>query len=400
MPPILPHVDISRLQTLQSRLEELSDTTVSFIVLLAGSTLIATLGLFQNSPAVIIGAMIIAPLMRPLAALSLATLTADTKLLSNAIRTLLIGTCAAISLAFMTAQLFHSFELTDEILARTHPTLLDLGVAIAAGAVASYCQAKENLTDSLAGVAIAVALVPPLSVVGIGLSFGNPAVWLGALLLYATNLVGISAAGSIVFLVMGFTPLRQAKNGLVISALLSIILIVPLAFSMRELVLENLISSKVKSILKEKTFTFRTLQLQDVQVQGFRSPMSVVATVVAPDQPITSNQVAMVQSFLAKEIGRQMEFKLRIIPAKEIGAVDFKPLQIRTFIEPTSSEPTPSEPTSSENIQSAKPVQAGTALITPEPGTAGDTIHVFPATQAASEVNSMPSSDSGSNQNQ
>lgn len=334
MSPILPHVDLSRLQVLQARLEELSDTTVSFLVLLAGSTLIATFGLFQNSPAVIIGAMIIAPLMRPLSGLSLATLTADTKLLANSTRTLLIGTVISVLLAFISAQFFRSLELTDEILARTHPTLLDLGVAIAAGAVAAYCQAKDNLTDSLAGVAIAVALVPPLSVIGIGLAVANTSVWTGAALLYATNLVGISAAGSIVFLVLGFTPLHQAKRGLAISALLSVILIVPLGLSMRELFLENLISSKVKGILKEKTFTFRTLQLQDVQVQRFRSPMSVVATVVAPEQPINSKQVSLVQSFLSKEIGKPMEFKLRIIPAKEISAVELPPLTSAQIVAP------------------------------------------------------------------
>lgn len=319
---LLPHVDISRLEALQTRLEDLSELNVDFIVLLSGSALIATLGLFQNSPAVVIGAMIIAPLMRPLVCLSLVTLTADTKLLLKALATLIAGTVTAVFLAFVCAQIFRSLEMTDEILARTHPTLLDLGVAIFAGAIGAYCQSKENLADSLAGVAIAVALVPPLCVVGIGIAFGDFSVWSGAALLYATNLVGITAAGAIVFLILGFTPLKVAKRGLIISLLVSAILMVPLALSMRELILENLISSKVRSVLKEKTLTFRTLQLQEVKVMRFRSPMQVTATVLASDQLINSNQVALVQAFLEKEIRKKIEFKLRIIPTREIGAIE------------------------------------------------------------------------------
>lgn len=325
MTPLLRHVEATELSALRARLEAMSKVSVDFLLLLSASSLIATFGLFQNSPAVIIGAMIIAPLMRPLTGLSLATLTGDIKLLSASLVTISIGTTAAIALSMLTAMLFHSLELTNEILARTNPTLLDLGVAVFAGSIGAYCQTKEELSNSLAGVAISVALVPPLGVVGIGLAFGNFSVWSGALLLYATNLVGIAMAGSLVFLFVGFTPLRQAGKGLLISAVVSLLLIVPLAYSMSELITENIISAKVKKLLIEKTFTFRGLQLQEVQVKRFRNPTAVTATVTAPDQPISSRQVALVQKFLSKEIGRPIEFKLRVIPTNEITAVELKP---------------------------------------------------------------------------
>jgi len=316
----LPHVEPARLRELQSRLEELSGLNLDFIVLLASSTLIATFGLFQNSPAVIIGAMIIAPLMRPLVGLSLATMTADVYLLMRASITLVAGTLVAVFLSALMAFLLHSLEFTPEILGRTHPTMLDLGVAIAAGACGAYCQTSKKLTESLAGVAIAVALVPPLCVVGIGIAFNSFPTWSGASLLYATNLIGITFAGALVFLVMGFTPLERAKKGLAVSSAICALLLVPLGLSMRELILENQISRNVKTTLKEKTFTFKDLQLEDVQVQGFKSPLTVVATVYSPEQPITGRQVALVQSFLSGEIGMPVEFKLRIIPSREIRA--------------------------------------------------------------------------------
>lgn len=338
MTSLFKHVEKSELDALQLKVESMSRLSLDFCLLLSASTLIATFGLFQNSPAVIIGAMIIAPLMRPLVGLSLATLTADTKLLLNSLATLAVGTVSAIFLSMFCAVIFHSLELTNEIMARTNPTLLDLGVAIFAGAIGAYCHTKEKLSDSMAGVAIAVALVPPLGVVGIGLAFGNVVVWSGALLLYATNLIGIAVAGSLVFLIFGYIPLTQAKKGLLISAIISLLLIIPLAYSMKELVLENVISANVKTLLREKTFTFRSLQLQDVRVKRFRKPTEVVATVMAPGQPISSRQVVLVQAFLSKEIGKQIVFKLRVIPINEITADETVP-----------SETVPSAPLPSVN---------------------------------------------------
>lgn len=162
---LIPHVEQTRLSALQLRLESISGLSVDFLVLLACSTVIATFGLFQNSAAVIIGAMIIAPLMRPLVCLSLSTLTADTKLLSRALITLIVGTIMGVAISATMALFLRSLELTPEILGRTHPTLLDLGVALFAGAIGAYCQTDKSLSNSLAGVAIAVALVPPLSVI-------------------------------------------------------------------------------------------------------------------------------------------------------------------------------------------------------------------------------------------
>ena len=232
------------------------------------------------------------------------------------------GSIVGVVIAATTASLLRSLELTPEILGRTHANLLDLAVAFAAGAIGAYCHADEKLADTLAGVAIAVALVPPLSVVGIGLTLGSVPVWSGAALLYATNLVGITIAGALVFLLRGYIPLKSARKGLAISAAVATILMIPLALSMRELVLENQISGKIQNVLKEKTFTFRHARLKDVQVKRSQTPMSVIATVFATDLPIKPRQIKLVQDFLSKEIGIPIEFRLRIIPVTELTATD------------------------------------------------------------------------------
>lgn len=354
--PLLPNVDEATLKDLQTKLEENGKLSSNFLFLLAGSTMIATFGLFQNSPAVIIGAMIIAPLMRPLVCMSLATITADTKQIFKALLTLVVGTLVGMTISTCMALFLRALELTPEIIGRTHPTLIDLGVALAAGAVGAYCQTNAKLSDTLAGVAIAVALVPPLSVVGIGLAFGSPEVSKGAALLYATNLVGITIAGALVFLVKGFSPLHLAKRGLSISAGCIALLAIPLALSMRELILENQISSKIRTVLKEKTLTFRGAQLGEVKVLRFKSPMSVHATIIGSGETITSNQVKLVQDLLTKEIGSALQFKLRIIPATEVTALEALPAVEQKVITPPagdeSKESQPLEPSTQPETRS------------------------------------------------
>lgn len=352
--PFLKHVDETTLRDLQDRLEENGKLSSNFLFLLAGSTMIATFGLFQNSPAVIIGAMIIAPLMRPLVCMSLATITADTRQIFKALLTLIVGTLVGMAISTCMALFLRALELTPEIIGRTHPTLLDLGVALAAGAVGAYCQTNAKLSDTLAGVAIAVALVPPLSVVGIGLAFGSPEVSSGAALLYATNLVGITIAGALVFLVKGFSPLQLARRGLSISAGCIALLVVPLAFSMRELILENQISSKIRTVLKEKTVTFREAQLREVKVLRFKAPMSVQATIIGSGETITSNQVKLVQDLLTKEIGSALQFKLRIIPATEVTALEVSTTGEQKVITPPEGEET------RESRQIESPIQPET----------------------------------------
>lgn len=333
--------------SLEVRLEEISRPSLEFFILLSFSTIIASLGLFQNSVAVIIGAMIIAPLMRPLMGLALGSISADARLVKRALMTLVFGTFCGMGIAYAGASLLNSIELTPEILGRTHPTLLDLGVALAAGAIGAYCQSKADIRDTLAGVAIAVALVPPLSVVGIGLARGAVGVATGAALLYATNLIGITIAAAAVLLVMGYSPLNRAKPAIIASTAFLGLLLIPLGLSMNELVLENKLSMEINKLLKEKTFTFKNVRLQNVEVKRFKVPMDVVATVYGSETEFQPKQVRAVQEFLTRNTGVPLQFRLRVIPLREISAVEVTPEQSSPIIvapPPTPARETPLEP--------------------------------------------------------
>ena len=132
---------------------------------------IATLGLALNSPAVIIGAMLISPLMGPILASGLALATGDFVLGTRAVVNLALSCLAAIAFAVLLVALLPFKEVTAEIAARTQPNTLDLVIALFSGAVGSIAVCKEvkGVVTSIPGVAIAVALMPPLCVVGYGI---------------------------------------------------------------------------------------------------------------------------------------------------------------------------------------------------------------------------------------
>ena len=143
----------------------------SFIVLTIGASLIATLGLLANNAAVVIGAMLVAPLMTPLLGAGLALVQGNLPLMKDCVRAIVYGFFAALAIGVVMGFVTPIRELTPEMAARGGPTLLDMAVAFLSGVAASYCVARPRLTAALAGVAIAAALVPPIATTGISIAF-------------------------------------------------------------------------------------------------------------------------------------------------------------------------------------------------------------------------------------
>ena len=224
--PLFSHASKEQYATLFTNLREESRLSQNFMVLLVLATMIATFGLFINSSSVIIGAMLLAPLMQPIVSLSMGVLRQDQALQINGAKTITIGVLAVLVTAALIALFIPIERLTSEMAGRLSPTILDLFVAIVSGAAAAYAKSNEKILGSLAGVAIAVALVPPIAVAGIGLGWGDWSMFSTAFLLFITNLVGIVLAAGFTFAMLGFSPLHLAKKGiatwLVIVALVAI----------------------------------------------------------------------------------------------------------------------------------------------------------------------------------
>ena len=212
-----------------------------FFLLVVLSCSIATLGLITDSPAVIIGAMLVAPLMSPIIGIGLSSITGDSFLARNSAVALFRGAILAILLSSLMTLINAKLpfvvlqDLPGEVLARTHPSPIDLVVALAGGLAAAYALTRPNISAALPGVAIATALMPPLCTVGIGIALLNWDVAGGALLLFITNAITIAFAAALVFFLRGFSPDthlvdQQLPRTLVISALITLTLLVPLTY--------------------------------------------------------------------------------------------------------------------------------------------------------------------------
>ena len=187
-------------------------------MLIVLSTLLAAFGLAANSVAVVIGAMLVAPLMTPILATAASLLLADVETLVSSVLTIAGGVAMAIltsmAVTFIGLQNFATaYSLPSEILSRTQPSLLDLGVAIAAGLAGGYVLTRPRASSSLPGVAIAVALVPPLATVGILIQIGAVSQAGGAFLLFLTNLFAIILSTIVVMVLSGFVPPKSACRG-------------------------------------------------------------------------------------------------------------------------------------------------------------------------------------------
>ncbi len=201
----VPQLERGERVALVDEVEGRARWTFDFAALMLLATAIAALGLLADSAAVVIGAMLVAPLMTPLIGGGLALVQGNWPLWRRSQRAVLMGFFAALGVGLLAGVAARAlgFGLTGELAARGEPTLLDLGVAFISGVAASYCLARPALSGALAGVAIAAALVPPIATVGICLSLGETATSRGAALLFGTNVVAIVLGSATNFFLAG-----------------------------------------------------------------------------------------------------------------------------------------------------------------------------------------------------
>ena len=225
-----------------------------FLLLILLSAAIATLGLLQNSAAVVIGAMLVSPLMGPIMGMGFGLATIDSTLIKRALTTLGAGMVVAILVAMLIVWMSPIQDVTSEIRGRTQPNLLDLGVAFVGGIAGGYAIMRK-MSGVMVGVAIATALVPPLSTVGFGLATGRMDFAWGAMLLFLTNTLAIGLSATAIARINRFGPhltrqhtMMQVLGILVTRGILSI----PLAISLNNLSREYRARIVVQNVLQEE----------------------------------------------------------------------------------------------------------------------------------------------------
>jgi len=302
--PLFEHASKEQYASLFGTLREEGTLGSTFMILLVLATAIATLGLFINSGSVIIGAMLLAPLMQPIVSLSMGVLRQDAHLQQSAVRTIGWGVMAVLAVASLISLLLPVHHLTEEMGGRLSPTILDLFVAIVSGVAAAYAKNNEKILGSLAGVAIAVALVPPIAVAGIGLGWGEWQMFGSAFLLFVTNLVGIVLAAAMTFMALGYSPVSIARKGLVTWMVIVGLVSIPLYSSFMQM-REN---ARIQSILTNTYFEIngKRLELTHIEVLRHKSTPEVRCEVIS-SAVLRDEDKAYLRELIVGSIGREME---------------------------------------------------------------------------------------------
>ena len=274
----------------------------SYLVLMVISTLLACFGIFSNSSPVVIGAMILAPLMNPVISMSMATLRHERAMAIDCTRTILVGLGVSFLAAFLLTQLTPLYTPNEEILSRIRPNLLDLGIAVLSGIAGAYAHAREEVAKTLAGVAIAVALIPPLAVSGIGLGWMDWEIFSGAMLLLITNLAGMVLAAGLTFKILGFGPISRALKGIVISVVTVLILCIPLAFGFNSMMKEHNIIRDVDGMKVHGSV------IKDVSV--IRSSPLTLSVKVVTDHTLTNEEIRDIKHSIESRLEKKIELEV------------------------------------------------------------------------------------------
>ena len=279
-----------------------------YLFMTAMSAGIAVLGLLLSSPAVVIGAMLLSPLMGPIMGLGFALAIGDWDWLKQSARTLLLGSLIAVALCAVLVFLSPIQTITSEIAARTRPNLFDLFVALFSALAGAYAMIRGR-EGTIVGVAIATALMPPLAVVGFGLATFNWTVFSGSLLLFVTNLLTIALTAFVMARLYGFrTTLTKgqtkAQNYFVVAVFVA--LAIPLGFSLQQIAWETNAQRTVRDAIRERFD--RPAQLDALEIDFASDPLDVSAIMFTP--VIRPDAEAEIKRVLKKRLGRPVSLTL------------------------------------------------------------------------------------------
>lgn len=257
------------------------ELSTGYLLVLTIANLIALTGLLTNNTAIIIGAMLISPLMGPILSSGFAFTTGNAVIGRKALTTVAISVTVTIAVAAAATLISPLDSATGEILARTRPNLYDLVVAFLAGIVGSIAIcSKRNYITIVPGVAIATAVIPPLSVAGYGIGSWQPMIALGGFFLFFTNFVAIIISTCIVFLAYGFRPGMTAgtevsvlRHRIIVLSLILFVISLPLLYTLHSSLSEVRLRGSISSSLKK---SFEKENLSHLSRFEFRSGSDAV----------------------------------------------------------------------------------------------------------------------------
>ncbi|MDD3270121.1 MAG: TIGR00341 family protein, partial [Syntrophomonadaceae bacterium] len=303
---------------------QLSQPTFSFYLLVVLSTVIASFGLLAGSTAVVIGAMLVAPLMGPIFGIGLGISNGDKKLTKTAVFSELIGIIMVITIALLIGLIPIRLGLTPEILSRTQPNIYDIIIALFSGFAGAYALVDDKIGSALPGVAIATALVPPLASCGICLSLQQWSLAGGAFLLFFVNLIAIELAAATIYWLYRLVELpnkdRASFRAFFRRFWLSIAILIFVAIfmtkSLQQIAANRALSESLKKTITEQVAAYTGASVSDIRYQYSGSKLQVMAEVLTP-QEIDSKKVADIEKNLQAQVNQDIHLIIRSMISRD-----------------------------------------------------------------------------------
>jgi uncharacterized hydrophobic protein (TIGR00271 family) len=295
--------------------------SASYLAMNVAAALIAGFGLMENSPAVIIGAMLIAMLYGPIVGIGLGLAEADLQLLGRSLLAEIVGAVCVLAAGFLIGIASRDLTIGSEILARTSPSMVDLLVALVGGLAGGFTFVSTGLSGVVVGVAIATSLVPPLTTCGILLARQSPSLAAGAFLLFLANFAAIALGAMLTFLLAGHRPAAadKAKKVLVprlVCLALGLLLAFHLNGTIRRTSAQSILKSNVRKALAQEIEKIPGARLVDVALAQSNGKLSVWAVTRTP-QPISPEQVAHLNDLANAVTGRDVALTVRSVITAE-----------------------------------------------------------------------------------
>ncbi|MDH7974192.1 DUF389 domain-containing protein [Sphingomonas sp. AR_OL41] len=320
-----------------ARITEESGWSPRFAFMTMMSAGIAVLGLLLSSPAVVIGAMLISPLMGPILGLGFSLALFDFVETRRSLTALLVGMIVAVAFTALIVLASPLKAPTAEILARTRPNLFDLLVALFAALAGTFAIIRGR-GETIVGVAIATALMPPLAVIGFGLATWNLPVLAGALALFITNLMTIALAATVVARFYGFghyLSTQQSWTQTVVLLMVFVTMSIPLGFSLRRIAAETVTATQVRSFLSDRFGA--TSRVTQLDIDFDLAPIAVRAVVIAPRSAARSN--AALERSLAAQLKRPVKLQVdQVLLGAGAGAIDAQRAELQQTSAAAASE--------------------------------------------------------------
>lgn len=310
-------------QGLLDKLEAETKIDVSFLGLAVISAMIACFSLLIEDLPILIGAMLIAPFLTPPLAVGMGLVKGDLRLFKKGLITLVFGVGIGILGVIIVALISPIKVIGDEIMARSAPTLIQLIIAILAGGAGAFSYGHRKIQAVLSGAFIALALVPPIAIIGIGIAFWNWEIVGGAALLLAANLIGLAIAAVAVFFLLGFRPidrpesLHEVKIGITWLALLFFIIVLPLGYIMKSILLTIEQEKQAEKIVSQEMTRYPETEIDKLVVTKIGEKIKVSFTIHS-SQEIENATIQGIRNQLEKKFKQEVEVDAKLVPTFKI----------------------------------------------------------------------------------